>query len=56
MREKKSLNYLIVMGLALSPSVRSMRTSNGVGVKIGRMHSEEEEEGEEGEEKEGDRR
>ena len=32
------------MGLASSPSVRSMRTSNGVGAKIGSMRSEEEEE------------
>ena len=31
------------MGLVSSPSVRSMRTSNGVGAKIGRMRSEEEE-------------
>ena len=32
------------MGLASSPSVRSMRTSKGAGAKIGRMRSEEEEE------------
>ena len=32
------------MGLASSPSVRSMRTGNGVGAKTGRMRSEREEE------------
>ena len=43
-KEESSLNYSTVMGLALSPSVRSMRTSKGAGAKIGRMRSEEEEE------------
>ena len=32
------------MGLVSSPSVRSMRTGNGAGVKTGRMCSEREEE------------
>ena len=36
--------YSRVMGLVSSPSVRSMRTGNGIGEKTGRMRSEREEE------------
>ena len=43
-KEESSLNYSTVMGLASSPSVRSMRTGKDAGAKTGRMRSEREEE------------